>query len=189
MMKRTTATLLLGVALAAFPGCSSPSRSLRGLAQDQHDDVMRAPRDSEDAKSIEARSVARAEKVRKLLTDQQECSAADHYNAALVLVQCTREEDLELAHEQALAAAEHGEPRGFRVAAEALDKLMVKRGMLQKYGTQFVWEPVLRAWQLYPVDPGTSDEERQVMGVPPLAEIQKQEAELNRRQKNGSGAH
>jgi len=173
-------------AFAALTGCHSPSTSLRGLAQDQRDDVFTPVKTAADAESRRERSMERAAKVRKLLAMEGVGSAADRYYAALVLVQCPTEADLELAQQQALAAAEQGEPRGFRVAAEALDKLMVKRGMMQRYGTQFVWEPVLRAWRLYPLDPRTTDVERKAMGVPPLEELRQQEAALNRKETSGS---
>ncbi len=184
-MKFPAPTLFLA-ALAALAGCHSTSTSLRGLAQDQRDDVLTPVKSSEDAAGLKQRSQERADKVRRLLAQKDVGSAADHFYAALVLVQCTRDTDLELAHEQALAAAQLGEPRGFRVAAEAQDKLLLKRGMLQRYGTQFVWEPVLRAWRLYPIDPHTTDAERKAMGVPPLAELKQQEATLNQREKSGS---
>ena len=178
-----TACLLL---LATLSGCRSPSATLRGLAQDQRDDVLTPLKNSEDAKALEQRLQQRAGKVLKLLAEEDVGSAADHYYAALVLVQCPQAADLERANELALAAAELGEARGFRVAAEALDKQMLKRGMLQRYGTQFVWEPVLRAWRLYPVDPRTTDAERKAMGVPALEELKQQEAALNQGQKSGS---
>jgi len=181
-MKFHTNTLLL-VALCALTGCQSASTSLRGLAKDQRDDVLTPVKTAEDAASRRQRSEERAAKVRKLLAEEGVGSAADHYYAALVLVQCPTEADLELAQQQALAAAEQGEPRGFRVAAEALDKLLVKRGMMQRYGTQFVWEPVLRAWRLYPLDPRTTDVERKAMGVPALEELRQQEAALNKKDK------
>jgi len=175
----------LFLALAAL-GCATPSSTLRGLAQDQHDDVVMPLRNSSDALALAQRSMVRADKVAKLIHEGKVESAADHFHAALVLVQCTRENGLAVAHEQALAAAELGESRGFRVAAEAVDKLMVKRGMLQRYGTQFVWEPVLRAWRLYPLDPRTTDAERQAMGVPTLEGIKRQEAELNKHAASGA---
>lgn len=186
-MKHPT-PLALVLALAAFCGCVSPSTSLRGLAQDQHDDVVQRPRSTEDVAATGKRVQERADKVRKLLAGKDADGAADHYHAALVLVQCTREADLELAHSEALRAAELGEVRGLRLAAEALDKLLFRRGMMQRYGTQFVWEPVLREWHVYPIDPRTTDEERVAMGVPTRAEIQKQEDELNKQAKAKSGA-
>lgn len=178
---KTRITALLLVALSALAACHSPSAALRGLAKDQRDDVFAPVKSAEDAEARRQRSTERAAKVRKLLAEDGVGSAADRYYAALVLVQCPSADDLELAQQQALAAAEQGEPRGFRVAAEALDKLLVKRGMMQRYGTQFKWEPVLRAWRLYPLDPRTTDAERKAMGVPPLEELRQQEAALNRK--------
>ena len=174
---------LMLVALCALAACHSPSASLRGLAQDQRDDVLAPIKTAEEAADRRQRAEERAAKVRKLLAEEGVGSAADRYYAALVLVQCPTEADLELAQQQALAAAEQGETRGFRVAAEALDKLLVKRGMMQRYGTQFVWEPVLRSWRLYPLDPRTSDAERKAMGVPSLEELRQQEAALNNKEK------
>ena len=185
MSMRILARALILV-LAALAGCATPSSTLRGLAQDQHDDVVMPLRNSSDALALAQRSMIRADKVGKMIQEKKVETAADHYNAALVLVQCTRENDLALAQEQGLAAAELGEPRGFRVAAEAIDKLMVKRGMLQRFGTQFVWEPVLRAWRLYPLNPRTTDAERTAMGVPTLEGIKRQEAELNKRAASGA---
>jgi hypothetical protein len=173
-------------ALAALAGCRSPSAALRGLAQDQHDDVIEAPHTGEEVVALQQRTLERADKTKALLGQKGVDSAADHYYAALVFVQCTREVELELAHQQGLVAAERGETRGFRVAAEAFDKLLLKRGMLQRYGTQFVWEPVLRSWRLYPIDPRTTDAERKAMGVPPLAELEQQAAELNKKKKPGA---
>jgi hypothetical protein len=181
MQLHASAALL--VALAVLCGCATSSATLRGLAEDQRDDVVTRPRTVEEARALQLRTAERADKVHALLDKQAVESAADHFYAALVLVQCTRESDLALAHEQALVAAELGEARGLRVAAEACDKLLVKRGMLQRYGTQFVWEPVLSAWRLYPMDPSTTDAERLALGVPALADLQKQAEALNRKPK------
>lgn len=182
-MKLRALSLLL--CCAALAGCATSSARLRGLAQDQHDDVVEPQKSAEDMQALDQRALQRAEKVRQLLSDGAVETAADHYHAALVFVQCKRELELELAHQQGLVAAELGEKRGNRVAAEAFDKLLLKRGLMQRYGTQFVWEAVLSSWRLYPIDPRTTDEERKAMGVPTLAELQEQAAELNRRQKQG----
>ena len=184
-MKIQTTALLLA-ALGTFAGCRSPSASLRGLAKDQRDDVVTPVKTPEEAASRKQRAQDRAAKVRELLAQDGVGSAADRYYAALVLVQCPSEADLELAQQLALGAADQGEKLGFRVAAEAQDKLLVKRGMMQRYGTQFVWEPVLRAWRLYPMDPRTSDAERKAMGVPPLEELRQQEAALNKKDKGAA---
>lgn len=176
--------LLLGLLLLLSTGCYSPSSALQRLAREQRDDVTARVSSGAEARELEARTHERAQKVRELLADCGSTKASDHLNASLVLVQSNDEFDLVEAQKAGLKAAELGDNRGFRVAAEALDKQMMKQGKMQRYGTQFVWEPVLHAWRLYNTDPRTTDEERKAMGVPPLAQLLEQEKLLNERQKN-----
>jgi hypothetical protein len=153
---------------------------LEKLAGEQRREAQSEVRRPDEALAKTERLQQRAEKVREILAQPgQELSAIDQLHAALVLVESDRPEDLEAALMIALKSAESGENRGFRVAAEAQDRLLVKRGMAQRYGTQFVWEPVNRIWRLYPVDPRTSDAERKAMGVPTMSELKAREAKLN----------
>lgn len=103
----------------------------------------------------------------------------DYLFAAAILVTGDSIEDLLQAHELALHAAELGDDRGLSVAAEAVDKVALKHGIPQRYGTQYVFEPVLKRWSLYEVDPRTTDAEREAMGVPPLAELLARVDQLN----------
>lgn len=106
-------------------------------------------------------------------------SADDFLWASAALVTSDATKDLDLASELALIAAELGESRGFTVQAEAADKLLVAQARPQRYGTQYIFEPVHQRWKLYPVDPLTSDVERRSMGVPSLAELLQKVEELN----------
>ncbi len=106
-------------------------------------------------------------------------SAEDHLWSAAALVTSDKPADLVLAGELALLAAELGDARGFTVQAESTDKLLLSAGKPQRYGTQFIYEPVLERWKLYPMDATTSDAERRAMGVPPLAELMQRVNELN----------
>ena len=58
----------------------------------------------------------------------------------------------------------------FEVAAEAIDRELLKGDQPQRYGTQYVYEPIVKKWSLYTWDETTTDAERRAMGVPPLAE-------------------
>lgn len=174
---------------ASTTGCHSPSSALQRLAREQHDDLSVRVTSGDEARELEARSHERALRVRELLADPEANKASDQLNAALVLVQSNDETDLVEAQKAGLKAAELGDNRGFRVAAEALDKQMMKQGKMQRYGTQFVWEPVLHAWRLYNTDPRTTDEERRAMGVPPMAQLLEQEKLLNERQKKTDARH
>ena len=88
-------------------------------------------------------------------------------------------EDLKLSEQLALQSAEQGVQLGRRVAAEAIDKQLVRNRLPQRYGTQYEWVVALRAWRLFPIDPATTDADRRTMGVPPLVEIRAGEEKLN----------
>lgn len=171
---------LLALSTLFFAACQAPSTRLEKLAGEQRREAETEVRRADEALAKSERLKERADKVREILEKQgAELKALDELHAALVLVESDRPEDLEAAMMIALKAAENGENRGFRVAAEAQDRLLVKRGMAQRYGTQFVWEPVNRIWRLYPVDPRTTDAERKAMGVPVMSELKAREAKLN----------
>jgi hypothetical protein len=171
--------LLVGALAPLVAGCrtSTPSQRLEQLYGDVQVDVAEHDLGSRDAWMT--RQHERIEEVRAMLEAHEIVSARDHLHAAVVLVETDSEIDLETSKLLALRAAELGEELGFRVAAEAIDKQLVKRGVPQKYGTQYVYEPVLRGWRLYPCDPSTSDAERHAMGVEALAELKAREKQLN----------
>lgn len=135
---------------------------------------------SNDAEAIAARQKERIEVLRQMYKAGEIQGRDEQFKAAVILVDGDLLSDLMLAYDFALDAARQGDDRGFRVAAEAFDKEMVKQGLQQRYGTQFVYEPVIKAWRLYPCDPNTSDAERKAMGVAPMDELMKQAARLNR---------
>jgi len=177
---KTLPKALLALSLLIPAACQAPAVRLEKLAGEQRREAQSEVRRPEEALAKTERLQQRADKVREILAQPgQELSAIDQLHAALVLVESDRPEDLDAAQMIALKSAESGENRGFRVAAEAQDRLLVKRGMAQRYGTQFVWEPVNRIWRLYPVDPRTSDAERKAMGVPTMSELKAREAKLN----------
>jgi len=117
------------------------------------------------------RQTARYQLVHEWHADGAIVSTSDYLWCAAALVTSDEVSDLKLAHELALKAAELGEARGFTVQAEATDKLLVRRGKPQRYGTQYVFETIHQRWKLFPVDPRTTDVERRSMGIPPLAEL------------------
>ena len=180
-------SLSFAIALACFvAACSSPGSTLAKLYTGLHEDVMTPNPDAHDREVFASRQTARIKKVHELFDAKRVVSADDYLWASAILVESDSLEELNNAYEVALEAARLGEDRGFRVAAEACDKQLVKQGMHQRYGTQYMWEPVLGAWRLYPLDPRTSDAERKGMGVEPLEELKKKEALLNARVTKGS---
>ena len=106
----------------------------------------------------------------------------DHLFAARILVTSDVRTELELGRELAVKAVELGEERAYAVQAEAVDRLLLKVGLPQRYGTQYVWEPILGKWRHYAVDPLTTDEVRKAMGIAPLAELRARVDVLNERE-------
>jgi hypothetical protein len=170
------------VLFAWSSSCSLHRNDLSGIYSDFRSDIERHAGVPHDDAAIE-RQNERAEKVKKIVDANGLKTTEDYFEASLILVQTDDVEMLKLSENLALKAAEMGDKRGFRIAAEAQDRQLVRVGLAQRFGTQYIYEPVLRGWRLYPYDPRTTDAERQAMGVPPLAELLKGEETLNQRGK------
>lgn len=127
----------------------------------------------------QARQEQRREKVRAFIDEERLESAEDFLYAGAILSSSPVQADLLTAQMAGLRAAELGEDRGFRVAAEAIDRHRMHNGLPQRFGTQYYYEEVLQKWRLYPVDPQTSDAERAAMGVEPLAVLAQKTELLN----------
>lgn len=170
------ALVALVVALAA---CSAPGRPLERLYRELREDDQAEIGDAGDARALAKRQRARIAEVRALRERGEIEGPADHLHAAAIAASSEELADLDLAEELALEAARLGEDRGFRVAAEAIDRRQVKLALPQRFGTQYVWDVPTARWKLYPVDPRTSDAERAAMGVPPVSELLAAEVLLN----------
>lgn len=169
--------LLIGL-LALLAACTSTSDSLQHMYEDsirERDGGVFSTLDSDYMERQESRRV----KVRKYVVEQSLETAEDYLYAGAILSSSPEEDDLIAAQLAGLTAAQMGEDRGFRVAAEAIDRIAMHQGIPQRYGTQFYYEAVLAKWRLYPVDPKTTDIERKSMGVDSLADLMKRADELN----------
>lgn len=179
MKLRLSCTFVLATALCAACAGTPPSQRVERmyieLVSEVGDRKLGSPNDAE----WRVRQESRVEHVLAMIEAGELTTALDHFHAAVILVESDDEKVLLTALGEALRATELKLDRAFRVAAEATDKVRVKRGVPQKYGTQYMYEPVLKAWRLYPVDPATSDVERKAFGVEPLAELVAKEAVLN----------
>ena len=157
-------------------GCQIPPETPQELHAEVLDDFRSGGGMNREAL---ARQTERYQLVHEWRANGTLVSADDLLWASAALVTSDAPKDLDLASELALMAAELGEKRGFTVQAEAADKLLVAQARPQRYGTQYIFEPVHQRWKLYPVDPLTSDVERRSMGIPPLAELLQNVEELN----------
>lgn len=160
--------------------CQSPQPDqLESIYYDALADYTRDDGTGALDKSVLERQDRRLATVRAFVARGQLQTADQYLFAAAILVTSDSIEDLVKAHELALHSAELGDERALSVAAEATDKVALKHSVPQRYGTQYVYDPVTSRWQLYPLDPNTTDTEREAMGVPPLAELLARVDELN----------
>ena len=172
MRKRTLAPLLL-----LLGSCASPSKQLETMYQESLADMV--DRNSRVSVLRFARTrQKRADAVRDLIAEDELTTNLDRLHAASILLDSDRAADIDLAADIALAAAQAGDDRGFPLAAEAIDRSLMKRGRPQKYGTQYVHVPSA-GWVLYRWDESVTDAERASMGVPSIAEAKERLRALN----------
>lgn len=171
-------TMLKLLPLLFFTAACASSTSLTGMYKDSRSDAELG----DSPENLFETSLARRERVQRvhvLIAEGQVVTSEDQLHAGALLLDSNLPEDLDLAADLALQAAEAGEERGFRLAAEAIDRGLMLRGLPQKYGTQYVWSPISERWTLYPWDETTTDAERSAMGVPSLASAVARVGQLN----------
>ena len=179
-MKKTCpkATWILAAALAA--ACAStPSSRLDRMYASLQTDIADHGHETKFDPDLAKRNAERAAAARELVEAGEVTKGIDRFHAAVLLVETDDPDLLKMSEELAMQSAEQGVELGRRVAAEAMDKQLVRKGLPQRWGTQYEWVVVLQAWRLYPIDPTTTDAERRKMGVPSLAEIRQGEDRLN----------
>lgn len=152
---------------------------LQRIYEEDQADRAGGPNAKADWSAVEARDKARQERVHQILAEGGARTAADHFHAAMVFQHGDSDDEIAKAHELSLKAAElDPEHRVARwLAAAAKDRLLMRQGKPQLYGTQF--KKVDGKWVLHEVDPSVTDEERAKWGCPPLAEAQKRVEVLN----------
>jgi hypothetical protein len=121
------------------------------------------------------RDRARRRRVVELLDAGAARSGEDFFHAAMVFQHGDSLDDYRRARELALRAAEVGHRPGRWLAAAALDRWLMRQGIPQKYGTQYRSGD---RYELYEVDPATTDEERAEWDVPPLADARRRAEDI-----------
>jgi len=135
--------------------------------------------DKADWDAISARDRARQERTHQILSEGGARSADDYYYAAMVFQHGDTIEEIAKANELSLKAVELDpeHPSARWLAAASQDRLLMRQGKPQLYGTQF--RKVEGTWILYEVDPSVIDEERAKWDCPPLAEAKERVKALN----------
>jgi len=95
----------------------------------------------------------------------------DCYHAAMVLQHGESSDDFLRAHELAGRSVALGARKARWLAAATYDRWLMSQGRPQKYGTQAHRLGHDRPWELWPIDPATTDAERAEWEVKPLAEL------------------
>jgi hypothetical protein len=186
--------VLLAVACAKPTGSPGSGRrpdagALRGSAIEDSEALTQIHRDDQADRAAGAgkidwgvvgpRDEARRKQVLAILDRGGATSALDYFHAAMVMQHGSALEDFKRAHDLAVKATELDPDlkQARWLAAAAQDRLLMNSGKPQLYGTQFVTRN--GRWELYEVDPATTDEERARWNVPPLADAVKRAAEMN----------
>jgi hypothetical protein len=137
---------------------------------------------------VTPRDEARRARVRALLDAGALASGDDYYHAAFVFQHGSEPGDYLLAHSFALIAAARGRPDATWIGAATLDRYLQNIGRPQIYGTQYS-TPRGRPATQEPYDRAlVSDALRAALGVPDLAEQERNPAEFEARARAAEAA-
>lgn len=178
MVRSKYLVLLLLLPIVACNATRPPQP--RVLYRDARRDMARDKHTAGFTADVKERMDLRYAKAVALYESSLLTTGEDLLYAAALLTTSDNAIHLELAEVLANQSATMGDKRAFPVVAEAVDKLLLKRGMPQRYGTQYAYQPALGRWRLYAVDPATTDEDRAYMGLPSLATLQERVEPLNK---------
>ncbi len=111
----------------------------------------------------------RRKRVKKIIAKGGLKVAADYHHAALIFQHGGTTADYKRANELAKKAMEMGDERSKWLYAATMDRWLISQGKPQKYGTQFK-KNKKGEWEIGPIDPTTTDQERTSLNVSPLSE-------------------
>ncbi|KQV49312.1 hypothetical protein ASC95_17040 [Pelomonas sp. Root1217] len=170
--KRSLAVLIILATLGAGAQALEPNPKLREIAAaDQQDRA--GPIEGIDYTQLAGRDAERRIQVRRLLEQGEVRAAEDYFYAALVFQHGETVEDFKLAFSLvSIAAALRPERPGPKAAAcSAWDRLLLRSGKPQWYGTQFERSAKTGKMELSAVDESAvTDGDRKACGLPTLQE-------------------
>lgn len=145
-----------------------------------NDDIALRQSDSNDPLEISDR--VRRKKVLQLLAEDKIVTDNDKFHAAYILnhtglvfcdgsVKSVSAENYYLAYQLAKSSFENGNEEARYFTAAFYDRYLLYTKGFQKYGTQRVFEDNQELWA--PIDPLTTDEEREHYGIESLKELLK----------------
>ena len=134
--------------------------------KDRSNPVMR-----NDASLFIKNDRARKKIVQDMVRLNKLISAKDYYLAAMIFHHGSSIQDSVKAVKLSRASYELGYKKALSFYATCLDRLLIKRGKKQKFGTQYRKKDSKSKWKLLPVDSLTTDEERKKYDVVSLKEL------------------
>lgn len=161
---------------------ASPGQDLAKIAVADQADRTPGP-NKIDWRVVGKRDAARRARVMQLLDAGQLRTAEDFSDAALIFQHGDSVQDTQLALALATVASrmDPANRDAKQLVADAWDRIMVRSGKPQWYGTQFARSKTTGKWELYPTDPNAvSEAQRTAMGIPTLEENKAHLAEINK---------
>jgi hypothetical protein len=128
---------------------------------------------------VQQRDKERLKMVLEMILKDELIEGVDNYHAAMVLQHSDNTEHYKLAHELCSKAIKLGEEKAKWLYAATLDRYLINTGSkFQKFGTQYK-KNEKDLWELFPVDPETTDALRAQYNVPILSKLKEREKTLN----------
>jgi hypothetical protein len=118
--------------------------------------------------------------VQDLIRTNKLVSAEDYYHAAMIFQHGGSILDSVKAVRFSKISHALGYKKALKFYATCLDRLLLKRGQKQKFGTQSWKKDAKSKWKLSPIDSRTTDEERKRYDIAPLKELEDRIEKLNR---------
>lgn len=178
--------IVLLLAIAPAGACIAAAASSQELAKleaaDQAD--RSAGSNAIDWDIVGKHDAERRARVTVLLQNGSVRTAEDYVNAAMIFQHGDAVEDSRLALALATVASrvDASNQDAKTLAAQAWDRILVKSGKPQWYGTQFAKDKASGKWVLSPTDPmAVTEDQRTAMGLPTLAQTQAHLDALNAR--------
>ncbi|MES2148190.1 MAG: hypothetical protein V4508_00215 [Pseudomonadota bacterium] len=179
-MRKALMLFLLPCSILAHAGPPESNPVLRTLKME--DQAARAgPMAGVDWAKVTREDAARRDQLAEILRRGEVRTAEDYYNAALVYQHGAQVEEIRMAYSLALVSATLDPDNGKAkwLTAAAWDRILMRQGKPQWYGTQFQCPHASTTCELYVVDEtAVTDDDRKRAGVPPLAESKAKAATL-----------
>ncbi|UTH75749.1 hypothetical protein [Chromobacterium sp. IIBBL 290-4] len=167
-----TVSFALAHAHAHAETISSPAQTLYQQDQADRKQLKSQPSEKQDWPALRARDQQRRETMLQLLREAKLHSSADYFAAAMVFQHGDSADDYRLAFSLATLAQtlDDAKPETRWLTAASWDRLLLKLGKPQWYGTQFERDAAGKL-KLSPIDAAAVDDaERARLNVPPLAQ-------------------